>query len=82
MTRKIVQHGKKVRIECGAIKVLKQLGKYRESPKMRLDEMKGILEKLSTWMWSCLPIPRYHSELNPIQRWVQSKKIYKSLLQQ
>ena len=44
ITRKVVQHGK-VRIAGGAIQVLKQLGKYRESPKMKLNEMKGILEK-------------------------------------
>ena len=89
MTREVIQNGKKVRIACGTIEVLKQLGKYRESPKMKLDEMKEILEKLPNFAneknnleyflhgcgHACLFIPKYHCELNPIERcWSQAKR--------
>lgn len=89
MTREVIQNGKKVRIACGTIEVLKQLGKYREFPKMKLDEMKEILEKLSNFAnekynleyflhgcgHACLFIPKYHCELNSRERcWSQAKR--------
>ena len=78
--------GERVSIPRGMIDILQQRGKYR--PKMKVDDMRKELSSypdfvherneleyfLHSRCHACHFIPKYHCELNPIERcWAQAK---------
>ena len=81
------QTGDYVRVPRGMIDVLKQRGRYH--PKMKVDDMREELAKhhdfrdeknkleyfLHEHGHACLFIPKFHCEINPIERcWSQAKR--------
>ena len=87
MTKSAVVRGHRTIIPRGLIEILTERGCYR--PKMKVDEMRAIIashpdfknekNKLEKFLhdrgYSCQFLPKYHCELNPIERcWAQAKR--------